>query len=101
MVTTVDTDTSLVLGGPDQLTVGPLARAARDGAIGVELHPTAVDRMHDNATLATAIAQRNRNYGRTTGVGANRHVEADNSDGAHGSLLAPVRSFPTTSAVRS
>ena len=45
------------------------------------------DRLNDNATTASRVADRNRLYGRTTGVGANRHVTADDSDGEHGRRL--------------
>jgi histidine ammonia-lyase len=46
-----------------------------------------------NAALAAALAAEGAAYGRTTGVGANRDVPADDHDGGHGLRL--VRSHST------
>ncbi len=45
------------------------------------------DRLVANAAAAVAVVARNNAYGRTTGVGANRNVPADDSDGHHGLRL--------------
>lgn len=46
-----------------------------------------------NAEVAAAAARAGAAYGRTTGVGANRNVEADDADGGHGLRL--LRSHAT------
>jgi histidine ammonia-lyase len=51
------------------------------------------ERLGDNAAMAERIAAESVSYGRTTGVGANRDVAADDSDGQHGLRL--VRSHAT------
>lgn len=78
----------LVLDGT-ALTTIDVRRIARSAAaieplvFGPEVHL----RLRTNASLAAEVAARNALYGRTTGVGANRHVQADDSDGLHGRRL--------------
>jgi len=64
-----------------------VVRAARHGA-GVELNPDAVGRAERAYLLAREIGAKRAVYGRTTGVGANRHAVVD-PDGAdlHGLRL--------------
>lgn len=49
--------------------------------------------VRENAAIAAAAARSGAAYGRTTGVGANRNVEADDADGGHGLRL--LRSHAT------
>lgn len=49
--------------------------------------------LRENAAMAERVASTSPSYGRTTGVGANRDVAADDDDGGHGLRL--VRSHAT------
>ena len=53
----------------------------------VSLEPSAVSALRANQEEATQASVRGAAYGRTTGVGANRDVNADNEDGDHGMRL--------------
>jgi histidine ammonia-lyase len=64
----------LVDGG--RLRCADVVRIARDGA-GVELAPGALQRAGRAHQLAVEISAKRAVYGRTTGVGANRHVVVD------------------------
>jgi histidine ammonia-lyase len=69
---TVDTDVVVAhLAGPFRLTI---SSSVEDG-------------LRRCADEAAAVSAAGAAYGRTTGVGANRNVEADDSDGAHGLRL--------------
>ncbi len=76
----------LVIGG-DPLTIAQVAAAARDPRVGVSFAEGVPERLRANSVLATRIAEEHSLYGRTTGVGANRDVVADDRDGQHGRRL--------------
>jgi histidine ammonia-lyase len=61
--------------GDELLTPAALAAAARGGAVEVELTDAARERMAAGHASAEAVAAHRPVYGRTTGVGANRHVD--------------------------
>jgi histidine ammonia-lyase len=65
--------TLLIGDGP--LSPVDLAAAARGGALDVEITATARARMAAGHAAAEDIASQRAVYGRTTGVGANRHVD--------------------------
>ena len=76
----------LVLGG-DALTIAQVAAAARNPQVSVSFVDGVTERVRSNSALATKIAAEHSLYGRTTGVGANRDVIADDRDGEHGRRL--------------
>lgn len=80
---------ALVLG-LHPVTSGTVARFASE-PFGVTLHPDAAAAV--GANEAEAAASTGAAYGRTTGVGANRDVAADDDDDRHGLRL--VRSHAT------
>jgi histidine ammonia-lyase len=61
--------------GDEPLTPAAVAEAARGGAIEVELSRAARERMAAGHAAAEHVAANRAVYGRTTGVGANRHVD--------------------------
>jgi histidine ammonia-lyase len=69
--------------GDEPLTPAALAAVARGGPLDVELTPEARARMAAGHAAAEAIAADRAVYGRTTGVGANRHVDVPGDLGAH------------------
>lgn len=75
----------LVLGS-SSLSPVMIASAARK-KVTVGFDGGVRDRLVANAATAMAVVARNNAYGRTTGVGANRSVIADDSDGRHGLRL--------------
>ena len=81
----------LVLGR-DAVDTGTIARFAA-APTRVTLHPDVAAAVRANAVEANAAAATGAAYGRTTGVGANRDVAADDSDDLHGMRL--VRSHAT------
>ena len=81
----------LVLGR-DTVDSGTVARFAAMPCR-VDLHPDVADAVRANSAEASAAAATGAAYGRTTGVGANRDVAADDSDDLHGMRL--VRSHAT------
>lgn len=81
----------LVLG-LDAVDSGTVSRFAV-APFRVVLHPGAAAAVAANAAEAQAAAATGAAYGRTTGVGANRDVVADDSDDQHGMRL--VRSHAT------
>lgn len=76
----------LVLG-VEPLTVEALVSAARNPSMQVGLAENVHERLVANAALASRISAEHALYGRTTGVGANRDVAADDVDGQHGRRL--------------
>ena len=72
----------LVLGDAP-LAPGALAQAARGGALEVELTRDARERMAAGHAAAEHVAARRAVYGRTTGVGANRHVDVTGDLAGH------------------
>ena len=66
--------------GDEPLTPATVVAAARAGAIEVELTAAARDRIAASREAAERLAQRQPVYGRTTGVGANRHVAVQEAD---------------------
>jgi histidine ammonia-lyase len=78
---------SAVLVDGARLRCADVVRIARDGA-GVELDPGALERAGRAHELAVEISAKRAVYGRTTGVGANRHVVVDpDSTDEHGLRL--------------
>jgi histidine ammonia-lyase len=69
--------------GDQPLTPAALAAAARRGPLEVELTATARERIAAGHALAERIAAHRPVYGRTTGVGANRHVDVLGDLGSH------------------
>jgi histidine ammonia-lyase len=76
-----------VLIGDEPLTPAAVAAAARSGPLGVELSGAARERIAAGHAAAVAVAARRRVYGRTTGVGANRHVAVGEDAAEHGRRL--------------
>jgi histidine ammonia-lyase len=66
--------------GDEPLTPDAVVAAARGGALGVELTPAARERIVRSRRLAEELAGSQPVYGRTTGVGANRHVAVSQDD---------------------
>ncbi len=66
--------------GDEPLTPAAVAAAARGGPIDVELSDAARDRIARSRAVAEELAQHRHVYGRTTGVGANRHVAVQEDD---------------------
>ncbi len=78
--------------GPAALTVEQIAEYAR-APFPLDFAPGVAEAVTDAARRAAEISRDATAYGRTTGVGANRDVEADDADGEHGLRL--VRSHAT------
>jgi histidine ammonia-lyase len=76
-----------VLIGDEPLTPAAVAAAARSGPLRVELSGAARERIAAGHAAAVAVAARRRVYGRTTGVGANRHVAVGEDAAEHGRRL--------------
>ena len=79
--------------------IGGAALGVRD-VVGYASHPAAIvfadgveAALRANSAMAERVALTSPSYGRTTGVGANRDVAADDEDGDHGLRL--VRSHAT------
>jgi histidine ammonia-lyase len=73
-----------LLIGDEPLAPAALAAAARGGPLEVELTVAARERMAAGHAAAERAAAHRAVYGRTTGVGANRHVDVpDDDQGAH------------------
>jgi histidine ammonia-lyase len=66
--------------GDEPLTPAAAVAAARGGAIGVELTAAARERIVRSRAVAERLAAARPVYGRTTGVGANRHVAVQEDD---------------------
>ncbi len=66
--------------GDEPLTPEAVVAAARGGAIEVELTAAARERIVRSREAAEAAAAQHTVYGRTTGVGANRHVVVPETD---------------------
>jgi histidine ammonia-lyase len=77
---------ALVLGA-GSLTIRDVVATSRSRERNVRFHDDVQHRLSVNADLARRRAQEHALYGRTTGVGANRHVVADDRDGHHGRRL--------------
>jgi histidine ammonia-lyase len=69
--------------GDEPLTPAALAAAARGGGLRVEVTAAARERMAAGHAAAERVAALRPVYGRTTGVGANRHVDVRGDLGAH------------------
>ena len=69
-----------LLIGDEPLTPEAVVAAARGGTIDVELSAAACDRIARSHAAAEAAAEQRTVYGRTTGVGANRHDPVPASD---------------------
>jgi histidine ammonia-lyase len=69
--------------GDEALAPAALVAAARGGRLEVELSPAARERMGVGHALAEWIAAQRPVYGRTTGVGANRHLDVHGDLGTH------------------
>jgi histidine ammonia-lyase len=69
--------------GDEPLAPAALVAAARSGALDVEITPAARERMSVGHRAAEDIAAVRSVYGRTTGVGANRHVDILGDLGGH------------------
>ncbi|MET0686393.1 MAG: aromatic amino acid ammonia-lyase [Solirubrobacteraceae bacterium] len=76
-----------MLIGDEPLDPAAVAAAARSGPLQVELSGGARERIAAGHAAAVAIAARRRVYGRTTGVGANRHVAVAGDVAEHGRRL--------------
>ena len=76
-----------MLIGDEPLTPAAVAAAARSGPLRVELSGAARERIAAGHAAAVAVAARRRVYGRTTGVGANRHVAVGKDAAEHGRRL--------------
>jgi histidine ammonia-lyase len=66
--------------GDEPLTPAAVVAAARGGRLDVELTAGARERMAEARRSAESEAERRHVYGRTTGVGANRHVAVQEGD---------------------
>src|SRR5919108_2691682 len=66
--------------GDEPITPAEVVAAARGGPIDVELSGSARERIARSRRVAERLAARQRVYGRTTGVGANRHVDVAEAD---------------------
>lgn len=71
------TDHGLVRITGNDLCCADIVTLSRDGAGRIELDPTALERVRSACDLATQLSTWGNVYGRTTGVGANRHVAVD------------------------
>ncbi len=78
--------------GADVVDIDVLVADARD-RFHLEFADGVEDALRANSALAAALSAEGVAYGRTTGVGANRDVPADDHDGGHGLRL--VRSHST------
>jgi histidine ammonia-lyase len=72
--------------GDEPLTPAVVAAAARGGSLHVELTDAARARMAAARRTLVEETARRAVYGRTTGVGANRHVEVEEGEGRAHSL---------------
>ena len=79
--------------GEDPLTPETVVGCARATAVPVELTPAAWARIAETHRTADAVAERRAVYGRTTGVGANRVIEA--AEDRIGHALRLLRSHAT------
>jgi len=66
--------------GDEPLSPAAVVAAARGGAIDVELSAAARERIMRSRRVAEQLVARQRVYGRTTGVGANHHVDVKEAD---------------------
>src|SRR5829696_2996334 len=66
--------------GDEPLTPAVVVAAARGGPFAVELTAAARERIAGSRAVVEAVAARQAVYGRTTGVGANRHVAVREAD---------------------
>jgi histidine ammonia-lyase len=66
--------------GDEPLTPAAVVAAARGGPMDVELTDEARERIARSRVVAETVAARQAVYGRTTGVGANRHVAVREAD---------------------
>src|SRR5829696_9380213 len=66
--------------GDEPLAPAVVVAAARGGPFAVELTAAARERIAGSRAVAEAVAARRAVYGRTTGVGANRHVAVREAD---------------------
>ncbi len=73
--------------GNEPLALAELVSLARTPDARISLAHGVETRVTGNAAAAVRSAEASRLYGRNTGVGANRHVSADDSDGQHGRRL--------------
>jgi histidine ammonia-lyase len=71
---------SALLIGDEPLTPAGVVAASRGGQIDIELSAAARERIARSRAAAEAAAERRPVYGRTTGVGANRHVAVHDGD---------------------
>jgi histidine ammonia-lyase len=71
---------SALLIGDEPLTPAGVVAASRGGPIDIELSAAARERIARSRAAAEAAAERRPVYGRTTGVGANRHVAVHDGD---------------------
>lgn len=69
------------------ISLNDVVTFARTREVSVSLTPEVQTRLRDNSTAASRSALATKLYGRNTGVGANRDVVADDSDGQHGRRL--------------
>ena len=76
-----------MLIGDEPLEPATVAAAARGGPLRVELSGAARERIAAGHAAAVAAAARRPVYGRTTGVGANRHVAVEGPTVEHGRRL--------------
>jgi histidine ammonia-lyase len=76
-----------VLIGDEPLTPAAVAALARRGPATVELSAAARERIAAGHAAVVAVAGRRPVYGRTTGVGANRHVAIGDGGEAHARRL--------------
>ena len=79
--------------GHDPLDPETVVRFARAAVVPVELAPAARERIAETHRTADAVAERRPVYGRTTGVGANRIIEAAEDRVGHAMRL--LRSHAT------
>jgi histidine ammonia-lyase len=69
-----------LLIGDEPLTPATLVAASRGGAVDVDLTAAARERIARSRRVVERLARRRPVYGRTTGVGANRHVAVQEAD---------------------
>ena len=79
--------------GEDPLAPETVVGCARAAVVPVELTPAAWARIAETHRTADAVAERRAVYGRTTGVGANRVIEA--AEDRVGHALRLLRSHAT------
>ncbi len=76
-----------MLIGDEPLEPAAVAAAARSGPLRVQLSGAARERIAAGHAAAVAAAAQRPVYGRTTGVGANRHVAVEGAASEHGRRL--------------